>query len=85
MFAYFPEFVTEELEPQPPGSVCWSRCTVSVGGGRREGSGTSWTPAGSSYPGVRLGGQSKGFRSFTTYLVKFNLFKSSLLIFRKAL
>lgn len=73
MFAYFPGFVTKELEPQPPWSVCWSRCTVSAGqwGG---GSVTSWTAAGSSYPRVHLGGQREGFRSFMICLVNFHFF-----------
>lgn len=52
MFAYFPEFVTEELEPEPPRSVCWSRCTVSVlrGGGK-----------GQAPPGHQLGQVTPGY------------------------
>lgn len=82
MFAYFPEFVPEELEPQPPWSICRSCCTVSAGRGVGVAAVTSWPAAGSSYPEVRLGGQRDGFRSFMIWLVNFPFFvKSSLLIF----
>lgn len=77
MFAYFPEFVTKELEPQPALSVCWSHCTMSAGGEEERGKGgsvTSWTAAGSSYPLVHLGGQSEGFLSFMICLVHFFFF-----------